>query len=386
MSTLKVLFVDDDPNMLAGLQRLVRPFRHEWTMRFATSGRQALVLLGEEHFHAIVTDMRMPDMDGGQLLAEVRKRHPDMVRLILSGYSEAEAVMRTIGLAHQFIAKPCPPQQLIDILNRSLALRRLLDSESLRGLLAGIKTLPTPPETYLRLITYLGDPNASFSGAASIIERDVAMTAELLKLTNSAYFALPARIGSPLQAIRILGLEVLRSVVLQVGIFQKFRGKAREAQTMEAVNRDSFRVAEIARRIARLEGFDARAVEDCFCAGMLCSIGALVLLDCLPDQFDQVRARVQAGEDLIDAEIAELGATHFQVGAYLLGLWGFRHGIVEAVAYVDCPDTLPTNGFDVVGAVHVARSLAGPFPGFAADAHDEAGRLALAFGYLESVG
>jgi HD-like signal output (HDOD) protein len=382
-----VLFVDDDANMLAGLQRLLRPLRHEWTMRFAGSGAEALAALKEEHFHAIVTDMRMPDMDGGQLLTEVSQRHPEMVRLILSGHSEAESVMRTVGPAHQFLAKPCAPQVLIDTLRRSLALRRMLGSDAMRALLAGIKNLPTPPETYFRLIQYLGDPNASFAGAANIIERDVAMTAELLKLTNSAYFSLPARISSPLQAIRVLGFEILRSLVLQVGIFQSFHGQAKEKLMMEAVNRDSFRVAHIARRIARREGFESGRVEDSFCAGMLCSIGALVLLDCLPEGFARVKAQVQSGEDPIEAEFAEFGASQFQVGAYLLGLWGFRNAIVEAVAYVDCPESLPADGLDVTAVVHVARALAGPFPGFTlGEPDDGAGRMALSMSYLDSLG
>jgi len=386
VTSYNVLFVDDDENILAGMRRMLRPMRHEWQMFFAGSGAEALKILAQETFHAIVTDMRMPDMDGGMLLSEVSRRHPEMVRLILSGHSESESVMRTVGPAHQFLAKPCAPQVLIDVLRRSMALRQMLGSTAMRGLLASIKNLPTPPETYFRLVQYLGDPNASFAGAANIIERDVAMTAELLKLTNSAYFALPTRLNSALQAVRVLGFEILRSLVLQVGIFQSFGGKAKEKQMMEAVNRDSFRVAHIARRIARLEAFESARIEECFCAGMLCSIGALVLLDCLPDSFTKVKAQVISGDDPIEAEMAEFGATQFQVGAYLLGLWGFNNAIVEAVAYADRPGAQPSPTLDVSAVVHVARVLAGPFPGFSlGEANDAVGRMALDMDYLNSL-
>jgi HD-like signal output (HDOD) protein len=307
--------------------------------------------------------------------------------LILSGFSEAESIMRTVGPAHQFLAKPCPPDILIDVLRRSMALRQMLSSDRMRGLLASIKSLPTPPETYFRLIKYLEDPNASFAGTAQIIERDVAMTAELLKLTNSAYFALPSRVSSPLQAIRVLGFEILRSLVLQVGIFQSFHGQAKEKAIMEAVNRDSFRVAHIARRIAKMEGFEPQRLEECFCAGMLCSIGALVLLDCLPAAFARVKARVLEGEDPVEAEMAEFGCTQFQVGAYLLGLWGFKNNVVEAVAFADQPGNEPASRLDVSAVVHVARVLAGPFPGFTlGEAGDRAGRMALDMGYLTQLG
>lgn len=383
MPPYNVLFVDDDENMLAGLQRMLRPLRHEWQMRFVKSGAQALEALKQEHFHAIVTDMRMPDMDGGVLLQEVSRLHPEIVRLILSGHSAAESVMRTVGPAHQFLAKPCPPQTLIDVLRRSMGLRQMLHSDAMLSLLAGIKHLPTPPDAYFRLVQYISDPNASFSGAANIIERDVAMTAELLKLTNSAYFSLPSRISSALQAVRILGFEILRSLVLQVGIFQSFHGKAKEKELMEAVNRDSFRVAHIARKIAQMEGFETARIEECFCAGMLCSIGALVLLDCVPEKFAAVKAQVAGGAEPVEAEMAEFGATQFQVGAYLLGLWGFKNSIVEAVAYADCPGALPSSSLDVTAIVHVARVLAGPFPGFwLGEADENVGRMALDMDYL----
>jgi len=387
VATYNVLFVDDDENMLAGMQRMLRPLRHEWQMRFVSSGAAALRVLEDEHFHAIVTDMRMPDMDGGVLLSEVARRHPEMVRLILSGQSEAESVMRTVGPAHQFLAKPCPPATLIDVLKRSMTLRQMLGSDAMRRLLAGIKNLPTPPETYFRLVKYISDPNASFAGAAEIIERDVAMTAELLKLTNSAYFALPSRISSPLQAVRVLGFEILRSLVLQVGIFQSFHGQAKEKELMEAVNRDSFRVAHIARRIAKMEGFEQPRVEESFCAGMLCSIGALVMLDCLPKNFARVKAKVVDGEDPIESEMKEFGATQFQVGAYLLGLWGFKNSIVEAVAFADHPGQLPADQLDVSAVLHVARVLAGPFPGFVlGEADENAGRMAFDMEYLSRLG
>jgi HD-like signal output (HDOD) protein/CheY-like chemotaxis protein len=385
VTSYNVLFVDDDENMLAGLQRLLRPLRHEWHMHFVSSAAAALDALKHESFHAIVTDMRMPDMDGGALLQIVSRRHPEMVRLILSGHSESESVMRTVGPAHQFLAKPCAPQLLIEVLKRSIALRKMLGSESLHRLVAGIRNLPTPPATYFSLIHYLGDPKASFNGAAAIIERDVAMTAELLKLTNSAYFSLPARVSSPLQAIRMLGFETLRGLVLQIGIFQQFRGKAGERRMMEAVNRDSFRVAHLARFIATLEGLEPAKAEECFCAGMLCSIGALVLLDCLPDRFSKVRAAVSRGTGVSEAERTEFGATRFQVGAYLLGLWGFLGSIVEAVAYADCPRAVSSQGFEVMAVVHAARALAGPFPDLAMES-GEAGTLALDLDYLAECG
>ncbi len=387
MSPCRILFVDDEHNVLSGLQRMLRGMRGEWEMHFVDSGEKALAVLATQPFDVIVSDMRMPGMGGAELLAEVRRRYPGVLRIILSGYSEAESVMRTVGPAHQFLAKPCSDQTLIRVIRRALELRRMVDSAKLRSLLAGIKNLPTPSDTYYALMKYIELPQASANGVAEIIGRDMAMTAELLKLTNSAYFTMPSRVTSPLQAVRILGFETLRALVLRIGIFRSFTGLEAMGRLMDDLNHDSFRVARMAERIARLEGMDVRQVEEAFCAGMLSPIGMLVLLDHLPAKFARAKQAVAHGEDPLDAELAVFGASHLQVGAYLLGFWGFKQAVVEAVAFSGRPSVIQGDQFGVPAAVHVARVLAGPSPAYAsADVDREVGRMALDFGYLEGLG
>jgi HD-like signal output (HDOD) protein/CheY-like chemotaxis protein len=387
LSRHRILFVDDDQNLLQGLQRMLHARRKVWDVHFVASGKQALTRLEEEPFDAIVSDMRMPDMDGAELLAAVSKRFPAMLRFILSGYTDEETVMRTVGSAHQFMAKPCPPSMLIDILHRAIELHRLLQSEGLRKLLAGLRTLPTPSATYLAIMECIRNPKASVNAVADLIERDVAMTAELLKLTNSAYFALPSRISTPLQAVRILGFETLRALVFRIGIFRGFEGRGGAGKLIEAINEDSFLVARLARRVAKLDHLDTRVVDEAFCAGMLGSIGTLILIDQLPQAFEKVAAAVQAGEDPLETEAAVFGANHMQLGAYLLGLWGFSKPVVGAVAFSGNPSVFQSDRLDVSGVVHIARVLAGPFPAYAAlGEHGEVGRLALDMQYLEGMG
>jgi len=387
LSRPRILFVDDEPNVLQGLQRMLRYMRAEWDMRFVGSGGEALDLMAKEPFAAVVSDMRMPGMDGAQLLAEVRKRFPGTVRVILSGYSDAESVLRTVVPAHQFLAKPCSEQDLVDVIHRAFELTRVLESETLRRLLAGLKSLPTPSETYFALVDYMKRPDASASGLADIIGRDVAMTAELLKLTNSSYFALSSRVSSPLQAVRILGFEILGALILRIGIFRSFQGLPEMGKLVEAVNRDSFLVARIARRIAKLEGGDLRGQEDAYCAAMLSSIGLLVLLDHHPDQVTRVKAAVAAGASSLDAEQEVFGANQFQVGAYLLGLWGFNKPVVEAVAFLGQPSIAPIRKLDTAGIVHAARVLGGASPVYAQPGQDgHIGQLPLDKEYFDLLG
>jgi HD-like signal output (HDOD) protein len=383
MTLRRILFVDDDHNVLQGLQRMLRGKRDEWTMNFVSSGAKALEVMEKEPFDAIISDMRMPGMDGAELLTEVQRRYPAMVRVILSGYSEEESVLRTVGPAHQFLAKPCSAQTLVDVLHRAIELRRVLDSENLRKLLAGLKSLPTPSATYFQLVKYIDLPQASANGVAEIIAGDVAMTAELLKLTNSAYFSIPARVTTPLQAVRILGFETLRALVLRIGIFRSFKGLAAMGRVMEDLNRDSFLMARIARRIARAEKFEPPRIEEAFCAGMLCSIGMLVLLDSMPVKLNKVQSLIAKGIDVLDAESQVLGGTHFQIGAYLLGLWGFNRAVVEAVAFCGQPSVAASQQLDVAGTVHIARVLAGPSPAYAARGESGAGQMQLDRAYVE---
>ena len=108
----QVLFVDDEPNVLQGLQRMLHPLRNEWQMTFVQSGAEALVRLEQETFDVVVSDMRMPGMDGARLLNEVMQRFPRVVRIMLSGQVGKEAVLKATGPTHAYLSKPCEPEAL----------------------------------------------------------------------------------------------------------------------------------------------------------------------------------------------------------------------------------------------------------------------------------
>ncbi|GAF98860.1 unnamed protein product, partial [marine sediment metagenome] len=122
----RILFVDDETNVLDGLRRMLRPMQREWEMAFAPGGEEALAALAEKHFDVVVSDMRMPGMDGDQLLTEVMGRYPETVRIVLSGHSEKEMILRSVGPTHQYLAKPCDPELLKRVIARAYALRGVL--------------------------------------------------------------------------------------------------------------------------------------------------------------------------------------------------------------------------------------------------------------------
>jgi YesN/AraC family two-component response regulator len=88
----RILFVDDEPRVLQGIQRGLRGMRAEWETEFANSGAEALETMAQAPFDVVITDMRMPGMDGAQLLDLVKARFPRTVRIILSGQSDRETI------------------------------------------------------------------------------------------------------------------------------------------------------------------------------------------------------------------------------------------------------------------------------------------------------
>ena len=103
----RILFVDDERHLLDGLKRSLRSQRNVWEVSFADSGEEAVRLTEEQHFDVVVTDMRMPGMNGAELLARLSENYPDMIRLILSGHSDEALILKAVPYAHQFLAKPC---------------------------------------------------------------------------------------------------------------------------------------------------------------------------------------------------------------------------------------------------------------------------------------
>ena len=355
--TVKVLFVDDEPNVLLGLRRMLHGMRREWDMRFVESGEAALAALEQSPADVVVSDMRMPGMDGAALLDEVHRRYPDTVRVILSGHSDTDYVLRTVGPAHQYLAKPCGQDALVSVVRRAIAHRPRLMSPRLRGLLTALRHLPTPPDIYFQLIELLNSPSSSPAQVADVISRDVAMTAEILKLTNSAYFALLRDVTSPLQAVRVLGFETLRTLVLRTGICRHFQGNRELARILDQLNAHSQSIARLARTLANLERLGAPGPEQTLCAGMLGDIGTLVLFDQLPAEFHRVRRLLDGGASIIDAEREVFGASHAELGAYLLGLWGFCDTVVGAVAYHLAPSAGLSRDPGPLTMLHAAVAL-----------------------------
>jgi CheY-like chemotaxis protein len=160
----RVLFVDDEPNVLDAIQRTLRK---QVDVLTATSGVEGLRLLGEAGpFALVVSDMRMPSMNGAQFLAKVREQEPDTVRMILSGQADLQATIAAVNEGHiyRFLSKPCPPDQLLAAVADGLKQHRLVTAEKvlLEQTLSGSVKM---------LIEILGMVSPAASSRASRLQR-----------------------------------------------------------------------------------------------------------------------------------------------------------------------------------------------------------------------
>ncbi len=352
---IRVLFVDDEPHVLEGLRRNLRDLRDVWDVQYANGGSEALELLSRSPCDVIVSDMRMPNIDGASLLETVRAQFPATARIILSGYSAQDATLRTLPVAHQFLAKPCRTEVVKDVVERACALRDLVHQHQLFRALGGIDALPSLPASYRELQALLSQPEPDIARVAEVIGKDMSMSAKLLQLTNSAFFALPRPLTSVSQAVNYLGLTTIRHLATQMAVFRAFEAKAaRPGFSLESLQNRSLGVGRTASRVARRTG--AANADAAFLAGLLHDVGLLVLATTFPALDERIQS-VARDKKLSrrDAEALELGTTHAELGGYLLGLWGLPADVVEAVCFHHEPSRRQHDAPQLTDVLYVAQ-------------------------------
>lgn len=376
----RILFVDDDQAELLILERMLRSLQNEWEMAFVQSGREALVAMENSPFDAIVTDMQMPGMDGAELLEQVRREYPQVIRIVLSGAVDEDDAFRAVGPTHVWLPKPCNIEFLRSIIERAYTWREFLTDPDLARLIGGMKSLPSVPRLYVGLVEELRSPDTSFRDVADIISNDVGMAAKILKMVNSAFFGLNRRVSSLEQAISILGLKMIKALVLSVKVFTQFDQTKVSAFSIEELMNHSVATGSLARLIVRDETRSQNLADDAFMSGLMHDVGKLVLADNEPEGYDRMLARARQKElPSWMIELEEFGSTHADVGAYLLALWGLPDPIVTAAAYHHRPSDCAEKEFSSLTAVHVANILQQqeyPLPGAGAQAAVEVKYLA----------
>ena len=354
----RILFVDDEPMVLKGLQRTLRKMRNSWDMAFTNSPQEALSILDNHPMDVIISDMKMPGMDGTQLLAKVKQRHPHIVRLILSGHVEQETTIKSVQYAHQCLSKPCDVDVLKQTLAKLFALRNILSDDSIKKIVSQIESLPSLPSIYTEIIAEMQSADPSIKNVGAIIAKDVSMTAKILQVVNSVFFGLPKKVGNPQQAVMLLGLENIKALVLSVKIFSEFSQKKYSWFNINAVFNHSISVSTHAKAIVKSEKMDQDILNYSLMAGLLHDLGKLILATNFKDAYQKVLAVSQkADHQLWELERETFGTSHAEIGAYLMGLWNLENPIIDAIAFHHCPTKSASTQMGLLTALHVGNAL-----------------------------
>ncbi|MCZ6753538.1 MAG: HDOD domain-containing protein, partial [Acidobacteria bacterium] len=294
----------------------------------------------------------------------------------------SDASMQAAHVAHQFLTKPCEPSALRVAVERSCKLRDLLNDEFISRAVGSMSDLPSLPKVYEELTSALRNPNISLSKIAKIVEQDVAISAKLLQLANSALFGTVRDLNTVHMAVSYMGLDVIQHMVLSLEVFRSFEGLGQiEGFSLEATQEHAQLTAKIAVRLLPAKYLADTAIV----AALLHDVGKLVLASKMPGRFKRcLETSREQNRPLYQVEEELGGITHAEIGAYLLGLWGLPYSVAEAVAHHHKPTRVPHQNFDAVGAVYVANLLAhayAPGPKTPRDGQDS-----IDMEYLQAVG
>lgn len=372
----KILFVEDNEVLLELYGMLLDSERDQWQTTLAPDGMTALKLLQQTTFDVVASDMQMPGMSGIELLTEVRQRHPQTSRIIISGFTDQAEAADSLNCTHLFIPKPFDVKVLRATLSRIGSLDAYLKDDKLRGLAGKMRTLPSFPTLYLEIMREIESQTSSIQGIANIVAKDPGITAKVLQVANSAAVGLSERVSDPAEAVQQLGMTTVRSLVLSAQVYGTYAPGRLKSFSADALWAHLMKCSDLARTIMRRERAAFAETEDAFTAGMLHDMGKLMLADSLPQEFAQALALAEAERiSPIEAEHAVFGANHAGLAAYLFGLWGLPAAIVEAVAFHHTPEKSDLKQCSALTAVHVANAF-----------YDQAGTAPVNQAYLAEIG
>ncbi|MBV7271339.1 HDOD domain-containing protein [Clostridium sp. PL3] len=348
-----ILFVDDERQILRSINRMF--IDSDYKIFFAGSGKEALKTLSENSVDIVVSDMKMPEMDGYELLKRVKNLYPSIIRVILSGYSDEDIIYKAIhsNIVKMYMLKPWKGDELKETIAEIFKTQEILNSKNLLTVINTIENLPTLPDTYIKLNRAI-ENNLNIDEITKIIENDQAISTEILHIVNSAFFGI--KTASIKTALMNIGLSNVKNVILISDIFTNCShiGSDREMlwRHSSLCNKLFVKMYKRLRKEKILENYSS--------AGLLHDIGKIILVQSYPEKYAEFIKLSKLKKDTPDYEIEKeiFGITHNELGAYLLNWWEIPQPIVEVALYHDEPFKSNDINKELVAMVHLADCFA----------------------------
>lgn len=352
---VNILFVDDEPNLVQSLRRMFHKMKDMWQIFYATSGKQALEIMSEQEIDIIITDYKMPEMNGVALLSIIKDSHPAVIRILLSGYSDDDATVKSTAIAHQFLRKPISPEILEEKLNDLISISKFVQNPDIKNIVNEISVLPTLPDVYIEIDRALNSPETDLAHINKIIMKDVGLSTKILQVVNSAFFGISHNVYNTLEAISLLGTKTIQSIIINIHLFNSYPEALAKRARFNSLGSHSLISGEYAKQY--LGNFKNVNKLDAYMAGILHDVGKLILFQ-LAD-YDEVEELMQNKRlKNYEAEYETYGTSHAEIGAYLLALWGLPRDIIDSTAYHHVPMEAAHKNVSLLTAVHIGDLLA----------------------------
>lgn len=354
---MKILFVDDESRVRRSVKRILKEKMGGEKLYVAGSGKEALELIGKMSVDVVMSDMHMPEMSGAELLSEVKKFYPEVIRIIMSDYSEHKNIMKKAPSAHKFISKPIDSKLLKKTLMEAYNLRQMLGKNSVVNMFSDTDGVPEPPNVYKKLSEKMSEDNFSLKDIGDIIEEDMEVATDLIKLAHSEFFDLPVRITRIEHAVNYLGIDIIKNLILFASVFNSTDFSSEDIPNMSEVRDHSVKTGRIAGRIClERDKKDEETAEKAMIAGIVHDIGKILLAG--KKKKNSVSYDIPLWNMTRKQECDLFDLSHQEAGAYILRDWSVEDDIVEAVACHHNPsEASASSEFSVLTALHIAEAV-----------------------------
>jgi HD-like signal output (HDOD) protein len=319
------------------------------------NSEHALQALEHRSYDAVVADIGFQHDAEISFFDKVMNRHPKVSRLALCDPGGTKPVASANSI-HQYVERRAPMDEVRLAIERARFMDTWLLNLQFNRIYKLLKKLPSVPAIYFRLVKALQSSQADLETVGTIVSEDAALTAQILKVVNSAYFGLQRTITSTMEAVSYLGIDRTKALSLVTHTFGQFGAIDCEGFSMDRLWQHSVRAGTVAQSLTKEQTRDPRLAEEAFTASVLHDVGKLMVAVNLPAEFKAVMAKA-VGRTFHEAEQEVLGVSHAEVGACMMGSWGLPARIVEAIAFHHVPEQYFDKGFNPAVAVHLGNYL-----------------------------
>lgn len=353
-----IYIVDDQVAVLETAVIILRGLNPEWEVAGFSDPMEALAAVKARAPDLILSDQLMPGMQGSQLLEEVRKIAPAVIRVIMSGYVSLNK-LTLITSAHQYLAKPFDIGRLRDVIMRSFSAQERITNKSLQLVATSLRSIPSLPQVHQSLLAELEDSRTASTSIARMVAEDAGLSIKVLQLANSPLFGQGALITNPNEAVMCLGTEMIAAIVLSQSLFRHYETLSHEDLDLPRVWNHCWETAYLSQHLCREKRLPRKAAEHAFLSGLLHEAGRFILVDNFAGQYagacrEARQAKLPLGPFLTET----FHTTPAQLTAYLMELWGMPMEVVTALGYQDNPQEAPGDAFCLTSALYIADQLA----------------------------